>query len=55
MYLKLLVVIIWAWQGHGGTIILGTWFTQDYSYSIINLIVKMTGHRANMGEIDGRN
>jgi len=23
------MVIIWAWQGHGGIVILGTWFTQD--------------------------
>jgi len=26
---KWYMVIIWAWQGHGGTVILGTWFTQD--------------------------
>ena len=23
------MVIIWAWQGHVDTVILGTWFTQD--------------------------
>ena len=26
---KWYMVIIWAWQGYGGTVILGTWFTQD--------------------------
>ena len=48
---KWYVVIIRAWQGHGDMVILDTLFTQEYSCSIINLIVKKTRHEANMKKL----
>jgi len=35
------MVIIWAQEGHGGMIVLDTWFMQEYSCFIIKLIVKI--------------
>ena len=49
------MMIIWAWQGHAGMVVLGTWFIQEYSYFIINLVVKMARHGTNTREIDGEN
>jgi len=52
---KWYMVIIWAWQEHGGMVILSIWFTQRYSCSIIKLFAKTTRHGANIGKIDGGN
>ena len=48
---KQYMVIIWAWQGYGGMIVLRIWFMQEYLCSIINLIIKMMRHGANMGKL----
>ena len=32
---KWYMVIICAWQGYGGMVVIGTWFTQGYSWSLI--------------------
>jgi len=45
------MVIILAWQGHCGIIVLGVWFTQGYSCSIIKLVARTTRHGDNIGKL----